>query len=62
MSKYNDKYKKEHYVQVIINLKPNEKILLDSVLNTLKISRRKLLLKMIDKIKERFYVKNKIDI
>lgn len=52
MSKYNDKYKKEHYVQVIINLKPNEKIMLDSVLNTLKISRRKLLLKMIDKIKE----------
>ena len=42
MSKYNDKYKKEHYVQVIINLKPNEKIMLDSVLNTLKISRRKL--------------------
>ena len=52
MSKYNDKYKKEHYVQVIINLKHNEKIMLDSVLNTLKISRRKLLLKMIDKIKE----------
>ena len=52
MSKYKKKKKKEHYVQVIINLKPNEKILLDSVLNTLKISRRKLLLKMIDKIKE----------
>lgn len=47
MSKYNDEYKKKHYVQIIINLKPNEKLLLDEKLKKLKLSRREFILKVI---------------
>lgn len=51
MSKYIDNYKREHYKQIIISLKPNEKELLDKICNKKKLSRRQLLLNLLEKEK-----------
>lgn len=48
MSKYINEYNKEHYSQVIIYLKPNEKELLDKKIKKLKLSRREFILKILN--------------